>query len=46
VAGTVFARWNNGAGTPVGVVGNALGGSCGCDTGRGLDDFCLNNCIR
>lgn len=48
VAGTIFARWNNGWGTPVGVVGNALGGSCGCATGAdgGLDSFCLNNCIR
>jgi subtilisin family serine protease len=54
VAGTVFARWNNGAGTPVGVVGNALGGSCGCSLRnpqtpaqtRVFESLCLNNCIR
>lgn len=54
LTGTVFARWNNGAGTPVGVVGNARGGSCGCDNRtpatpeeRGtLEGLCLLNCIR
>ena len=53
-AGTVFARWNNGAGTPVAVVGRALGGSCGCarrnpqnDLERlQLEGICLINCLR
>lgn len=52
--GTVFARWNNGAGTPVGVVGRALGGSCGCARRNPQnarersqnEPFCLVNCIR
>jgi hypothetical protein len=52
--GTVFARWNNGANTPVGVVGRALGGSCGCavrnpqtpEERRSMEGFCLISCLR
>ena len=55
VSGTVFARWDNGASTAVGVVGKALGGSCECGiapapgdepTRASLNSACLNNCIR
>jgi subtilisin family serine protease len=54
VSGTVFARWDNGASTAVGVVGKALGGNCECgiagDTPSGLpaalNPACLNGCIR
>jgi hypothetical protein len=48
VAGTVYALWNNGGQeSPVGVVGRALGGSCGCrTTGSSQDGFCHINCFN
>jgi subtilisin family serine protease len=55
VSGTVFARWDNGASTAVGVVGKALGGSCECGiapapgaepTLAQVHPVCLTNCIR
>jgi subtilisin family serine protease len=55
VSGTVFALWGNGPNSAVGVVGNALGGSCECGvtppagerpTRPTLNSACLNNCIR
>jgi subtilisin family serine protease len=49
VAGIMFARWNNGAGTAVGVVGKALGGVCGCqiDPEGGMNGTCTDvECVE
>jgi subtilisin family serine protease len=44
VCGTVFARHNNGPNSPAGVVGNALGFSCGC--GLNFPDACITRCVE
>lgn len=49
VASILYGRWNNGGtDSPAGVVGNALGGSCGCAINNGLDAefFCYVQCLQ